>query len=94
MRLSWEDDAWEDYLYWQRQDKKVLKRVNASLTGKFQGGILGADCSTHETTGPGSGRNADSVILGQCWPLGGPQGPLCASWYPFCDQGRELLRGP
>ena len=28
MRLSWEDEAWEDYLYWQWQDKKTLKRVN------------------------------------------------------------------
>ena len=28
MRLLWEDRAWEDYLYWQTQDKKVLKRVN------------------------------------------------------------------
>lgn len=27
MRLSWEE-AWEDYLYWQRQDKKKLKRIN------------------------------------------------------------------
>jgi toxin YoeB len=23
------DDAWEDYLYWQAQDKKTLKRINA-----------------------------------------------------------------
>ena len=28
MRLSWEEEAWEDYLYWQRQDKKNLKRIN------------------------------------------------------------------
>ncbi len=21
-------DAWEDYLYWQKQDKKTLKRIN------------------------------------------------------------------
>ena len=28
MRLGWEDDAWEDYLYWQTQDRKILKRVN------------------------------------------------------------------
>ena len=28
MRLMWEDRAWDDYLYWQTQDKKVLKRVN------------------------------------------------------------------
>lgn len=29
MRLLWEDRAWEDYLYWQSQDKKILKRINA-----------------------------------------------------------------
>ena len=28
MRLMWEDRAWEDYLYWQAQDRKTLKRVN------------------------------------------------------------------
>ncbi|WP_283710711.1 Txe/YoeB family addiction module toxin [Pseudoalteromonas prydzensis] len=26
--LSWTDDAWIDYLYWQTQDKKTLKRIN------------------------------------------------------------------
>lgn len=31
MRLSWEDRAWEDYLYWQRQDRKTLKRINALI---------------------------------------------------------------
>lgn len=28
MRLSWDDEAWEDYLYWQSQDKKTLKRIS------------------------------------------------------------------
>ncbi|MCC8026100.1 MAG: Txe/YoeB family addiction module toxin [Clostridium sp.] len=31
MRLSWEDEAWGDYLYWQGQDKKTLKRINALI---------------------------------------------------------------
>jgi toxin YoeB len=22
------DDAWQDYLYWQKTDKKILKRIN------------------------------------------------------------------
>ena len=22
------DDAWQDYLYWQQYDKKILKRIN------------------------------------------------------------------
>ena len=28
MILSFADDAWSDYLYWQQQDKKVLKKIN------------------------------------------------------------------
>lgn len=31
MSLLWEDRAWEDYLYWQAQDKKTLKRINALI---------------------------------------------------------------
>lgn len=31
MKLLWEDRAWDDYLYWQTQDKKTLKRINALL---------------------------------------------------------------
>ena len=31
MRKLWTDQAWEDYLYWQTQDKKTLKRVNALI---------------------------------------------------------------
>lgn len=31
MRLLWEDRAWSDYLYWQTQDKKILKRINALI---------------------------------------------------------------
>ena len=26
--LAWTDAAWDDYLYWQEQDKKTLKRIN------------------------------------------------------------------
>lgn len=27
-RLQWDYDAWQDYVYWQTQDKKTLKRIN------------------------------------------------------------------
>lgn len=27
-RLTWTDAAWDDYQYWQGQDKKTLKRIN------------------------------------------------------------------
>ena len=26
--LTFSDDAWRDYLYWQTQDRKTLKRIN------------------------------------------------------------------
>lgn len=26
--IEWTDDAWKEYLYWQNQDKKTLKRIN------------------------------------------------------------------
>ena len=28
MKKLWADRAWDDYLYWQTQDKKTLKRIN------------------------------------------------------------------
>lgn len=31
MRLLWEDRAWDDYLYWQTQDKKTLKKINGLI---------------------------------------------------------------
>lgn len=26
--LCWTDEAWNDYVYWQSQDRKTLKRIN------------------------------------------------------------------
>lgn len=31
MKKIWFDEAWEDYIYWQSQDKKTLKRINSLL---------------------------------------------------------------
>lgn len=40
-RLDWTAAAWEDYLYWQTQDRKTLKRINAlirdALRNPFEG---------------------------------------------------------
>ena len=30
-RLTFTPDGWDDYLYWQTQDKKMLKRINHVL---------------------------------------------------------------
>ena len=31
MKKIWFEEAWEDYTYWQTQDKKTLKRINILL---------------------------------------------------------------
>ena len=31
MILGWTQEAWEDYLYWQKTDKQLLKRVNTLI---------------------------------------------------------------
>jgi len=31
VQKTWTDDAWKDYIYWQTQDKKTLKRINDLL---------------------------------------------------------------
>lgn len=31
MKKIWHEEAWEDYLYWQQQDKKTLKKINRLL---------------------------------------------------------------
>lgn len=31
MRKIWHEEAWEDYLYWQSQDKKTLKKINGLI---------------------------------------------------------------
>ena len=31
MNKIWSDDAWEDYVGWQTEDKKTLKRINLLL---------------------------------------------------------------
>ena len=31
MRLLWDERVWNDYLYWQKQDKKTLRRINTLI---------------------------------------------------------------
>ncbi len=55
MRLLWEESAWEDYCYWQIQDKKTLKRINLLIKDiqhrliykEKDGVIIIASCKGH-----------------------------------------------
>ena len=38
--IIWSDEAWEDYLYWQTQDRKTLKRINLLIREIERNGVL------------------------------------------------------
>ncbi len=40
MHKIWHDNAWEDYVYWQTQDKKTLKKINNLLKDIDRNGYL------------------------------------------------------
>ena len=39
MRKLWDDAAWNEYLYWQVQDKKILGRINDLVKSIERDGI-------------------------------------------------------
>jgi toxin YoeB len=41
MRKVWFEEAWGDYVYWQTQDRKTLKRINRLLDDIARGGYSG-----------------------------------------------------
>ena len=41
MTKLWLDEAWADYLYWQTQDKKTLKRINKLIQDIERNGYNG-----------------------------------------------------
>ena len=41
MTKIWSDGAWEDYLYWQSQDRKTLRRINRLIQDIERGGYEG-----------------------------------------------------
>jgi len=63
MKIAWSSRAWNDYLYWQRTDKKRLKRINTlikdSLRHPFEG-IGNPEPLKHELQGFWS-RRIDKV---------------------------------
>ncbi|BBY97054.1 Txe/YoeB family addiction module toxin [Mycolicibacterium fallax] len=41
MPLIWDENAWDDYLWWQAQDRRVLKRMNALIADIIRNGNAG-----------------------------------------------------
>lgn len=40
MNKLWSDRGWEEYLYWQIQDKKTLKKINELIKDIERNGLL------------------------------------------------------
>lgn len=50
MKILWDEKAWQEYLYWQFQDKKTLKKINDLLKDIERNGyeqIKILECKTH-----------------------------------------------
>ncbi len=41
MRLTWLEDGWEDYLDWQKQDRRTLRRINELIRDAMRGPFSG-----------------------------------------------------
>ena len=41
MRILWDEDAWEEYMYWQKKDKKVLHKINELIKDTMRNGYGG-----------------------------------------------------
>ncbi|MBC8034228.1 MAG: Txe/YoeB family addiction module toxin [Chitinophagaceae bacterium] len=41
MKLVFQSNGWEDYLYWQQQDKKVLQRANELIKDTMRSSFKG-----------------------------------------------------
>ncbi len=41
MKIIWFEEAWDDYIYWQGQDKKTIKRINQILQDSMRNGYSG-----------------------------------------------------
>jgi toxin YoeB len=79
-RLSFDDSAWEQYLYWQDNDKKMLKRINSLIKEIKRNpidGIGNPEPLKHNWSGFWSRRidhehrlvyqvNEDAIIIVQC----------------------------
>ena len=80
MIKSFTDNAWEDYLYWQDNDKKILKKINTlikDIERNAYEGIGKPEPLKFELQGFWSRRintehrlvyiiDGDSVIIAQC----------------------------
>ncbi|WP_237199924.1 Txe/YoeB family addiction module toxin [Rothia nasimurium] len=66
MKIVWDENAWEDYLWWQQQDRKVRKRINTLIKDIARNGHEGIgkpEALKHDWSGFWSRRITDEHRL-------------------------------
>ena len=66
MRLIWSDRSWDEYVSWQIQDKKILKKINSLIKDIKRdpyNGIGKPELLKHELSGCWSRRISDEHRL-------------------------------
>lgn len=38
--INWEDDAWDEYVAWQKEDKKTVRRINKLIKSMQRDGVF------------------------------------------------------
>ncbi len=80
MNLQWKPQGWDDYLFWQSNDKAILKRVNALIKDTLRDPFSGTgnpELLKHQYSGYWSRRitqehrlvytvEGDTVVIAQC----------------------------
>ncbi len=49
MNVSFTENAWEDYLYWQKMDKKIVKRINELIKDIKRSPFEGVGNQNHQS---------------------------------------------
>ena len=66
MKVVWDENSWSDYLWWQTQDRRVRKRINAliaDIARNVNAGIGKPEALKHDFSGYWSRRITDEHRL-------------------------------
>ena len=66
MNITWTDESWEEYIEWQSQDKKIVKKINSLIKDIKRDpfdGIGKPEPLKHELSGCWSRRISDEHRL-------------------------------
>ncbi|TFV61300.1 Txe/YoeB family addiction module toxin [Geodermatophilus sp. DF01-2] len=86
MKLVWDESAWDDYVWWQTQDRRVLRRINAlvkDIEGNGDAGIGKPGPLKHGSSGYWSRRiTAEHRLV---YKYGGDEIRIAACRYHYED---------